>query len=147
MTTDDAGKFVTDDLPRILDTLRGSDIRELELTEGDVRLRLRRAAPLEDGQVVEAAIEEVEVFDLEPSEVHVTAPLVGTFYSAANPGDPPFVGEGSAVDEHTVVGIIEALQVLTEVEAGYRGSISAVLATDGQAVEYGQALFQVVPNG
>lgn len=147
MTMDDAGRFVTDDLPRILDALRGSDVRELELSEGDVRLRLRRAAPVESGQEVEAEIEEVELLALEPSEVQVTAPLVGTFYSAANPGDPPYVGEGSAVDERTVVGIIEALQVLTEVEAGYRGTISAVLATDGQAVEYGQALFQLVPNG
>jgi biotin carboxyl carrier protein len=51
------------------------------------------------------------------------------------------------VDEHTVVGIIEALQVLTEVEAGYRGTVEAVLATDGQAVEYGQALFEVLPRG
>lgn len=147
MTTDDADQFVSNDLPRILDTLRGSDIRELELSEGELRLRLRRSAPME-GDVAEVAeIEEVELFDLEPAEVEISAPLVGTFYSAANPGDPPFVGEGTNVDEHTVVGIIEALHVLTEIEAGYRGTISTVLATDGQAVEYGQALFQVVPNG
>jgi acetyl-CoA carboxylase biotin carboxyl carrier protein len=147
MTMDDAGEFVSNDLPRILDSLRGSDIRELELTEGDLRLRLRRAGPVDGGPVVEAEVEEIEVFDPEPREVRITAPLVGTFYSAASPGDPPFVDEGSSVEEHTVVGIIEALQLFTEIEAGYRGRISAVMATDGQAVEYGQSLFQVVPNG
>jgi acetyl-CoA carboxylase biotin carboxyl carrier protein len=144
---DDPVQFVTDDLPRILDTLRGSDVRELELAEGDIRLRLRRAAPVEGGSVAEAEIEEMELPSLEPEGLQVTAPLVGTFYSAANPGDPPYVGEGSVVEDHTVVGIIEALQVLTEVEAGCRGTVTAVLATDGQAVEYGQALFEVAPNG
>jgi acetyl-CoA carboxylase biotin carboxyl carrier protein len=144
---DDPVQFVTDDLPRILDTLRGSDVRELELEEGDIRLRLRRAAPVEGGSVAEAEIEEMELPSLEPEGLQVTAPLVGTFYSAANPGDPPYVGEGSVVEDHTVVGIIEALQVLTEVEAGCRGTVTAVLATDGQAVEYGQALFEVAPNG
>jgi acetyl-CoA carboxylase biotin carboxyl carrier protein len=144
---DDPVQFVTDDLPRILDTLRGSDVRELELAEGDIRLRLRRAAPVEGGSVAEAEIEEMELPSLEPEGLQVTAPLVGTFYSAANPGDPPYVGEGSVVEDHTVVGIIEALQVLTEVEAGCRGTVTAVLATDGQAVEYGQALFEVAPTG
>jgi biotin carboxyl carrier protein len=112
-----------------------------------VQLRLRRAAPAEGGPVEETEITALEPLDVEPDIVQITAPLVGTFYSAANPGDPPYVGEGSTVDEHTVVGIIEALQVLTEVEAGYRGTVEAVLATDGQAVEYGQALFEVLPRG
>jgi acetyl-CoA carboxylase biotin carboxyl carrier protein len=147
MTTDDARRFVSNDLPLILDSLRGSDVRELELSEGELHLRLRRAAPVEGEVAEETPVEVIEPLDLDTPEVEISAPLVGTFYSAANPGDPPFVGEGSSVDEHTVVGIIEALQVLTEIEAGYRGTISSVLATDGQAVEYGQALFQVMPGG
>lgn len=144
---DDPVQFVTEDLPRILDTLRGSDIRELELAEGETHLRLRRAPPAEGSAEIEAAIEEAELPTIEPEMYRVNAPLVGTFYSASNPGDPPYVSEGSAVDDHTIVGIIEALQVLTEVEAGCRGSVVAVLATDGQAVEYGQALFEVLPGG
>jgi acetyl-CoA carboxylase biotin carboxyl carrier protein len=144
---DDPVHFVTEDLPRILDALRGSDVRELELADGEVQLRLRRSAPAEGSQPEQAEIDVLEPISLEPEMARVTAPLVGTFYSAANPGDPPYVGEGSTVDEHTVVGIIEALQVLTEVEAGFRGTIGAVLATDGQAVEYGQALFEVLPVG
>lgn len=144
---DDPVQFVTEDLPRILDTLRGSDVRELELAEGDTHLRLRRAAPIEGATGPEAVVVETELLSIEPELVQVTAPLVGTFYSASNPGDPPFVGEGSAVEDRTIVGIIEALQVLTEVEAGCRGTVAAVLATDGQAVEYGQALFEVHPRG
>ncbi len=144
---DDPVQFVTEDLPRILDSLRGSDIRELELTEGDTQLRLRRAAPSAGSADTQAEIEEAKLAGMESQVFRVTAPLVGTFYSASNPGDPPYVGEGSGVDDHTVVGIIEALQVLTEVEAGCRGTIATVLATDGQAVEYGQALFEVQPRG
>lgn len=144
---DDPVHFVTEELPRILETLRGSDIRELELAEGDTQLRLRRAPPAEGAAMVETPAQEAQLPGLEPEILQVTSPLVGTFYSASNPGDPPYVGEGSAVDDHTVVGIIEALQVLTEVEAGCSGMVAAVLATDGQAVEYGQALFEVLPRG
>lgn len=144
---DDPVQFITESLPQIFDSLHGSDVRELELSEGDMRLRLRRATPVEGAPAVEAETEEIDGTSFEPVAMEVTAPLVGTFYSAANPGDPPFVGEGSSVEDRTVVGIIEALQVLTEVEAGCRGTIAAVLATDGQAVEYGQALFEVLPRG
>lgn len=144
---DDPMQFVTEDLPRILETLRGSDVRDLELADGDVQLRIRRATPVDATAVEEFATEETEPLSFGPDTVEVAAPIVGTFYSAAHPGDPPFVGEGSIVEDHTVVGIIEALHVLTEVEAGCRGQVATVLATDGQAVEYGQALFEVEPLG
>jgi acetyl-CoA carboxylase biotin carboxyl carrier protein len=73
--------------------------------------------------------------------------LVGTFYRAGKPGVPPLVTEGSQVEDDTVVGIIEALHELTDVEAGCRGIVSKVFATDGQPVEYGQPLFEVSQLG
>jgi acetyl-CoA carboxylase biotin carboxyl carrier protein len=59
----------------------------------------------------------------------------------------PLVTEGSMVEESTVIGIIEALQVLTDVEADCSGVVTAVLATDGQPVEYNQPLLEVRPSG
>jgi biotin carboxyl carrier protein len=136
---------VTERLSGLLDVLQGTDVQELEVTEGDVRVKLHR-------NVVQRAEQEVDpVVDVElasePPVVPVTAPLVGTFYRAGKPGMAPLVSEGSVVEDDTVVGIIEALQVLTEVEAGCSGQVVTVLATDGQPVEYGQRLFEVRTRG
>lgn len=141
-----AADYVARDLPGILDALRGSDVLELELQEGDVRLRLRRRPLPCSLELAEPSVEvEGELFP-GPSVVEITAPLVGTFYRAAHPGESPLASEGSRVEEESVVGIIEALQVLTEVEAGCAGTVVSVLATDGQPVQYGQTLFQVARN-
>lgn len=140
---DDTERYLDEEIPGLLDLLMTSDVRELELSSGDRRLRIHRRG---NGPVLPAVDEAVA----EPDE-HVTfpivAPLVGTFYQAPHEGMGPLVAEGSRVDEGTVVGIIEALQVLTEVEAGRRGVVRAICATDGQPVEYGQVLFEVEALG
>lgn len=73
----------------------------------------------------------------------VVSPLVGTFYHAPEPGSPPFVGVGDVVGEDTVVGIIEAMKMMNKVRAGRSGTVAAVLATDGELVEYGQPLVEL----
>lgn len=135
-------------LPRLLDVLQASDVREIELRESGVELRLHRAAPadgatwsLESAQDVLAEIE-----DELPLTLTITSGLVGTFYRAGQPGSAPLVAEGSHVEENTIVGIIEALSVLTEVEAGCTGVVTQVFVTDGLPVEYGQPLFEVDPR-
>lgn len=131
-------------LQGILDALRTSDVLELVVEDGDNRIRLHRRQPGAFQIPLEISSEEARgEVDRGPELVTVTSPLVGTFYRAGHPGMPPLVEEGSAVDENTVVGIVEALQVLTDVEAGCRGVIRRVLATDGQPVEYGQILFEL----
>lgn len=147
---DDAVDLISDFLPQLLDLVARSDLRELEVREGDVAVRLHRAPPREiDSAGGEAPMEfEPEPAAEEiPTEYAITAPLVGTFYRASGPGMPPLISEGSRVEDETVVGIIEALNVLTEVEAGATGVVIDVLATDGQPVEYGQVLFQVNLHG
>jgi oxaloacetate decarboxylase alpha subunit len=140
---DGAAGYVTRDLARILEALHGSDVLELDLQEGDVRLRLhRRPLPMTQEAMEESIDLASETFE-GPQLVDVTAPLVGTFYRAEHPGAAPLASEGSRVEAESVVGIIEALQVLTEVEAGCSGTVVSVLATDGQPVQYGQTLFQV----
>ena len=138
--------YITETLPRLLEVLQESDVRELELREGEVRVRLHRVPAREAEALVEALGETEPLPPLESQIVEVTSPLVGTFYRAGKPGTPPLVEEGSQVHPDTVVGIIEALHVLTEVEAGCAGTVTKVLATDGQPVEYGQPLFEVRPG-
>jgi acetyl-CoA carboxylase biotin carboxyl carrier protein len=77
----------------------------------------------------------------------VRASIVGTFYRAGKPGMAPLVSEGLHVQDSTVIGIIEALQVLTDVEAGNSGTVTSVLATDGQPVEYNQPLLEIQLDG
>jgi acetyl-CoA carboxylase biotin carboxyl carrier protein len=77
----------------------------------------------------------------------VVAPIVGTFYRADPPDGEPLVAEGSRVEDDTVVAIIDALQVPTPVEAGCAGVVTRVMASDGEAVEYGQPLFEVALDG
>lgn len=142
----DSAGSLWEDLSSILDVMQQSDVNELFVREGDVSVRLRRRA-VSDGMPssFEVAIAD-DTGHAEPSSHTITARLVGTFYRSAHPGGSPFVSEGTAVEEETIVGIIEALHVLTEVEAGCVGTIIGVLTEDGCPVEYGQPLFEVSPR-
>ena len=134
-------------LAEILRILQASDVRELEIRDGETRVRVHRLPSAEgDRLVLEGGTRDV-LSEPETAAREVKAPLVGTFYRAERPGAPPLVAEGSPVDEHTRVGIIEALHVLTDVEAGCAGVVTRVLATDGHAVQYGQPLFEVAASG
>jgi acetyl-CoA carboxylase biotin carboxyl carrier protein len=73
----------------------------------------------------------------------VTSPMVGTFYSASSPDDPPFVKVGDKVDKDTVVCIIEAMKVMNEIKAGISGMVAEVLVQSGHPVEFGTKLFRV----
>jgi acetyl-CoA carboxylase biotin carboxyl carrier protein len=78
--------------------------------------------------------------------VPVTAPLLGTFYVAPEPGAPPFVQVGSTVTEDTTVGLIEVMKVFNSVRAGVKGVVNEVVAQNGQFVEHGETLFLVKPS-
>ena len=73
--------------------------------------------------------------------VSITSPMLGTFYRAPVPGEPPFVEVGTVVDEDTTVCIIEVMKLFSTIKAEKRGRISRVSVEDGQLVEYGQVLF------
>jgi acetyl-CoA carboxylase biotin carboxyl carrier protein len=75
----------------------------------------------------------------------VTAPLLGTFYIAPEPGAPPFVKVGQQITEDTTVGLIEVMKVFNSVRAGVKGTIVEAVAQNGQFVEFGQPLFIVKP--
>ncbi len=139
--------YLTESLPKLLRILQDSDVRELQLEEGDIRVRIHRGSEvLVDtsggiGHSIELSAPAV------PTSALVRASIVGTFYRAGRPGMAPLVSEGAHVQAATVIGIIEALQVLTDVEAGCAGIVTAVLATDGQPVEYNQPLLEIQLDG
>ena len=79
--------------------------------------------------------------------VSVTAPLLGTFYRAPKPGAAPFVEVGSAVQEDSIIGIIEVMKLMNTVRAGVRGRVTQILGRDGTLVEYGETLLRVSKAG
>jgi acetyl-CoA carboxylase biotin carboxyl carrier protein len=81
-----------------------------------------------------------------PNILTIEAPMVGTFYRASAPGAAPFVSPGDLIKESQVLGIIEAMKLMNEIEAKVAGRIVQVLVENGQPVEYGQPLFLVEPR-
>ncbi|RIV23007.1 acetyl-CoA carboxylase biotin carboxyl carrier protein [Alicyclobacillaceae bacterium I2511] len=79
----------------------------------------------------------------EDNAVVINSPMVGTFYRASAPDAPPFVEIGSRVTDKTVVCIVEAMKLMNEIEAEVQGEVVAILAENGQLVEYGQPLFKI----
>jgi acetyl-CoA carboxylase biotin carboxyl carrier protein len=82
----------------------------------------------------------------EPGLAEVASPLLGIFYRAPKPGEPPFVEVGSKVSEETVVCIIEVMKLMNSVRAGVKGEVVEILALNGALVEYGEVLLRVRPE-
>ncbi len=134
----------------------GAVLNELGLTEvevslGDLRVRLQRAAPsaavAASAPVGAAGVQAaLTVADAAPAHtVTIEAPMVGTFYRASSPTAEPYVREGDVVKEGQIVCIIEAMKLMNEIECRTGGRVVKVLAENGQPVEYGQPLFLVEP--
>jgi len=147
------------DIAEIARLLDDSQFSSLDLQMGDFRLRIRRDgggwSGRSDGPGDEPAPAAGQAGS-EPSpplgqeagaarvgEVDVPAPLLGNFYAAPRPGDPPFVQPGDTVDEDSVIGIIEVMKLMNPIRAGVRGTVVAILAEDGKAVEEDQPLVRV----
>jgi acetyl-CoA carboxylase biotin carboxyl carrier protein len=97
------------------------------------------AAPI-DGEAAESAAAASDA-----GLIAVESPMVGTFYSAANPDTPPFVQVGASISSGTVVCLIEAMKVFNEIKSEVAGTVERVLVNNGDAVEFGQKLFLVRP--
>ena len=139
-------------LKTLIDLVSESNISELEIAESEGTVRIVKgvaAAPVvvaAPAAPAEPATPAAAPAASEPAEDvghRITSPMVGTFYRAASPGAKPFVDVGSAVQQGDRLCIIEAMKILNEIEADQSGVIKAVLANDGQAVEYGQPLFVI----
>ncbi|RXZ68069.1 acetyl-CoA carboxylase biotin carboxyl carrier protein [Agromyces albus] len=85
--------------------------------------------------------------DLAADEVLIKAPMVGVFYGSPKPGDPPFVQIGDTVTDDTVLGIVEVMKLMNNIEAKVTGSVARILVDNEQAVEYGQPLMVIRRHG
>jgi acetyl-CoA carboxylase biotin carboxyl carrier protein len=138
-------------LKTLIELVESSGIAELEVSEGEERVRITRSMPPSHhapGLAATGANAGVSVGDVPagqqvapPAEGHVVkAPMVGTFYRAAAPGSASFVEVGDAVQAGDPLCIIEAMKLMNEIEADQAGIVKAILVENGQAVEYGQPL-------
>ena len=150
-------------LKTLIDLVSDSNVTELEITEAEGKVRIVKgnmAAPQAYSSAasamtlmaaatthgVAAEVPVVVAAPVVPSVVEhhvVKSPMVGTFYRCASPGSPSFVEVGSAVKQGETVCIIEAMKILNEIEADKSGTIRRILCDNGQAVEYGQPLFEI----
>ena len=151
----------TDKIRELVEMMIANDLVELSLRDGDVEVSLRRPNPggsnlhgasspaaltFSAGSQTPSAAEVVGRGDIAGAEFQkIHSPMVGTFYAAPDPDSPPFVQIGSQVGPATVVCILEAMKVFSEIKAETSGIIEQILAKDGQAVEFGQTLFLVRP--
>jgi len=145
-------------LKTLIELVETSGIAELEIQEGEERVRITRAVvpgpstvilPAAAGPAPAAAAPAAGGLGSEPvappaHEGHVVkSPMVGTFYRAASPGAKAFVEVGDAVAQGDALCIIEAMKLMNEIEADAAGTIKAILAENGQAIEFGQPLFVI----
>jgi len=142
-------------LKKLIDLVQESGIAELEITEGEEKVKIVKggvvsvspgpapapvaatAAQSGPPTAAPAAVPEAQAI-----EGHVVkAPMVGTFYRSPSPDAKPFVEVGQAVKEGEVICIIEAMKLMNEIDSDAAGTVKAILVENGQPVEYGQPLF------
>jgi len=119
-----------------------SQFDEFELETPRLTIRFRRG----ETALPASAAPPTRPADAPNGLVDVTAPMVGTFYRAAAPGDAPFVEIGSPVEVQTQVCILEVMKLMSAVVAGARGVVAEVCRSNGEAVEYGDVLFRIRPT-
>ena len=149
-------------LKTLIDLVEASDISELELTEGEEKVKISRQnntvqslahvnyvqQPIQPpvNQQPQAQTEEplgkVDTTTIDNKDA-ITSPMVGTFYRSASPDSAPFIDIGSTVKKGETLCIIEAMKILNEIESDKEGTISKILIENGQPVEFGQPLFEI----
>ena len=140
-------------LKKLIDLVQESGIGELEITEGEERVRISRnganapivmaaqaPVPAPGAAAAPAATPEAPPA---PTGHTLKSPMVGTFYRSPSPGAPAFAEVGQLVAKGQTLCIIEAMKLLNEIESDAAGTVKAILVENGQPVEYGQPLFVI----
>ncbi|MYM23388.1 acetyl-CoA carboxylase biotin carboxyl carrier protein [Duganella sp. FT135W] len=149
-------------LKTLIDLVAESDIAELEVTEGESKVRIVKSSAIAQNQMVmmqpqaipqyhapapagaaPVAAAPVAAAAAEPTGHVVKSPMVGTFYRSSAPGAAAFVEVGAVVKEGDTLCIIEAMKLLNEIDADKSGTITQILVENGQPVEFGQPLFVI----
>lgn len=146
-------------LKKLIDLVQESGISELEVTEGEEKVRIAKYAPppaaaapapalslplpMNAAAPAPAAADAATAGDDLPDGHVVKSPMVGTFYRSASPGAKPFADVGQKVSAGERLCIIEAMKLMNEIESDVDGVVKAILVDNGQPVEYGQPLFVI----
>ena len=149
-------------LKTLIDLVAESDIAELEVTEGESKVRIVKSSAMPQNQMVmmqpqgmqqyyqpgaapaqAAPAAAAPVVAAEPTGYIVKSPMVGTFYRSSAPGSAAFVEVGSTVKEGDTLCIIEAMKLLNEIDSDKAGVVTQILVENGQPVEFGQPLFVI----
>ncbi len=142
-------------LKTLIDLVADSDIAELEVTEGESKVRIVKSSTVPQSQMVMMQAPQAAPAPLAAAAVAAVAPIpeitghivkspmVGTFYRCSSPGTPAFVEIGSSVKEGETLCIIEAMKLLNEIDADASGVVTQILVENGQPVEFGQPLFVI----
>jgi len=151
--------MTNEEIKELLRIFNESGVGELELQRGKDRLRIRRAgesaaggfhspapAPNVAAPATPPVAEAAKAPEADSSHVLVKSPIVGTFYEGSSPGVPAFVKVGDHVEVGQVLCIIESMKLMNEIEAEVAGVIAAKLVENGRPVEYGEALFAILPS-
>jgi len=144
-------------LKTLIDLVQNSGISELEISEGEEKIRIAKHAtaapntttvmmggPMQSAPMAAPTAAPAPIVDAAPAEPEghvVKSPMVGTFYRSGSPGAPAFVEVGQAVKDGETLCIIEAMKLMNEIESDASGTIKSILVENGQPVEYGQPLF------
>lgn len=142
-------------LKKLIDLVEESGISDLELTEGEEKVRISRvltsgapvaqyisASPVQAAPVAPASAPAPTAAPVEEGKI-VKSPMVGSFYRASSPDAKPFVDVGSSINVGDTLCIIEAMKLLNEIESEYAGTIKKIFVENGQPVEYGEPLFLI----
>jgi acetyl-CoA carboxylase biotin carboxyl carrier protein len=143
------------DLDQIMKLFDQSNFSEMKLEAGELKLHLRKAGvaaqpaaeappPKREPEVPAHAAPAAQALPpLGPGEVDVLSPLLGVYYRAPKPGEPPFVEVGQFVEDETIIGIVEVMKLMNTVRAGASGVITAIHAPNAEMVEYEQPLIRI----
>ena len=153
--SDQSPNLLTDDVRELLRLICQTDITELSLERGDAKIHVKRtlygvATPATSApsaafvNATTAAMSNADVFTA-PAGTPITSPMVGTFYASPSPKDPPYIKVGDEVEPGDVVGIVEAMKMMNEIECEIHGRVTAINVVNGQPIEYGQALMIIMP--
>lgn len=151
-------------IQNILNLISDSDVDEVSIEEGDFKIKVKKtgsvqqitysqpahqpqapAAPQPEAQASNAAVSSSKgsesPADSSADGDTVKSPIVGTYYSAPSPDDPPFIQEGDKVSKGQTLCIVEAMKIMNEIEAEFSGTVKKILVSNAQPVEYDQPLF------
>ena len=148
------------EIKRLVKLMIDNDLAEMNIVDGDQKISLKRANGDQGRVIIDPAVAPTvgaftpapaadapaPVAEPESNLIDVTSPMVGTFYSSASPDSDPFVAVGDAINDESVVCIVEAMKVMNEIKAECSGRVAEICVTNAQPVEFGQVLFRLTPN-